>query len=170
MLECNLSVYCQTDSFLGRIAQEAHNIASQILLVIMTTVISLEVFFRYFLGAGFTWSQEVCSLSFLLLVFLCQAHTWQQDEHIRMDIFYNKFNKFFKKLSDIFTIICGSILYAALAWQGMADLQYQLEVNDATPELMWPLWPFSMAVVLSSVTTVLLLLRFFFISFIRRKH
>jgi len=165
MVECKYSSYCQTDSFIGRLAAHIHNIAAQFLIVIMTTVISLEVIFRYFLGSGFTFSQEICSLSFLLLVFLSQANTWQQDRHIRMDIFYNEFNLFFKSISNLLTIACGLILYGALAWQGVADLEYQFEVNEATPELVWPLWPFSLVIVLSSIVICLLLFRFSFMFF-----
>ena len=168
MSEHSSNNFLQTDSFPGKLAEIVHNAASQFLIVVMTVVITLEVIFRYFLGAGFTWSQEVCSLCFLLLVFLCQAHTWQKDRHIRMNIFYNSFNPLLKKISNILTIICGSILYTCLAWQGLTDLQYQWEVNEATAELVWPLWPFSMVIVASSIVVILLLLRFTFIRFFRK--
>ena len=168
MSQHSSSVFLQTDSIPGKLADIIHNASAQILIALMTIVITLEVFFRYFVGAGFTWSQEICSLSFLLLVFLCQANTWQRDRHIRMDIFYNLFNPFFKKISNILTVISGLVLYLSLAWQGLADLQYQWEVNEATAELVWPLWPFSLVIVASSLIVVLLLLRFTVITFIRR--
>ena len=154
------SPYQQLDTFIGRLAQKLHNIASQVLLLTMTTIITLEVFFRYFLGAGFKWTQEVCGLCFLLLVFICQANTWQNNHHIRMDIFYSKFNNTFKRFSDLLSVICGCILYVAIVWQGINDFKYQLMVNESSIELLWPLWPFCLVIVISSSITVVLLLRF----------
>jgi len=154
------AIYQQHDSFIGKLAQQVHNVSSQILLAVMTVVITLEVMFRYCLGAGFTWSQEICGLAFLLMVFLCQANTWQEDRHIRMDIFYNMFSRRFKAFSDVLSVICGFILYCAIAYQGFFDLQYQFDVDEATIELMWPLWPFTLMIIVSSAIAILLLARY----------
>ena len=163
------SVYLQLDSWIGRLANFSHRVASQFCLLFMTGIIALEVVRRYVFNAGLTWSQEVCGLAFFLMVFLCQADTWQRDRHIRMDIFYNNFNRFFKGVSDVLTIICGLILYSVLAWQGISELQYQFQIGEGTVELMWPLWPFSLVMVYSCVLVLLLLLRFAGISIFRRK-
>lgn len=151
-----VSSYAQDNSFAGNLAQKTHNFASQVLLMTMTLVISLEVIKRYIFNAGLTWSQEICGLSFFLLVFLCQANCWQRDRHIRMDIFYNNFSKNMKRVSDILTICCGTILYSALAWQGISELTYQLAVGESTVELQWALWPFSVAMIFSCLLIVAL--------------
>jgi TRAP-type C4-dicarboxylate transport system permease small subunit len=168
-MEHAASAYRQLDTFIGRLAQKIHNIASQVLLTMMTGIIALEVLFRYFLGAGFKWTQEVCGLCFLLLVFICQANTWQENRHIRMDIFYSRFNDTFKRFSDMLTIICGCILYAAIVWQGITDFKYQFMVNEGTEELMWPLWPFNLIIVISGIITVVLLLSFCFTILLRKR-
>lgn len=155
-------VLCHDGGIICVLARISHNIAAQVLILAMTAIIFLEVIFRYFLGEGFKWTQEVCGLCFLLLVFICQAHTWQQNHHIRMDIFYNNFNRPFKFLSNLLTVICGGILYLSIIWQGFSDLQYQFDTQEGTEELMWPLWPFSLVMVFSSMLVVALLLRFSF--------
>lgn len=155
------SSYDQKDSFFGLLASKTHNFAAQVFLSSMTLVITLEVIKRYIFNAGLTWSQEVCGLSFFLLVFLCQANCWQMDRHIRMDIFYNNFGPRMKRLSDCLTICCGTILYGALAWQGMSELSYQFAVAEATVELQWPMWPFSVAMVFGCVLVLALQFRFF---------
>ena len=169
-MEHAVSTYRQLDSFIGRLAQQIHNIASQVFLALMTCIISLEVIFRYFLGSGFTWTQEVCGLCFLLLVFICQANTWQENRHIRMDIFYDRFSGMFKRVSDMLTIFCGCILYGAIIWQGITDFEYQFMVREGTEELMWPLWPFSLLMVISSAIAVLLLLRFSITTLVRKQQ
>ena len=77
-----------------------------------------------------------------------------------MDIFYDRFSGMFKRVSDMLTIFCGCILYCAIIWQGITDFEYQFMVSEGTEELMWPLWPFSLLMVISSAIAVLLLLRF----------
>lgn len=160
-MENSNSIYRQHDSFIGKLALKTHAAASQIFILVMTAVIFLEVVRRYFFHAGLTWSQEICGLSFFLLVFLCQANTWQADRHIRMDIFYMNFHAVFRRVSDLLTILGGCLLYGAIAWQGIAELRYQFEVDESTIELMWPLWPFSLVMVFSSLLALALLLRFF---------
>lgn len=160
------SVYSQRESFIGKMAFKTHSFAAQVFLLLMTGVIALEVFFRHFLGSGFTWSQEVCELSFFLLVFLCQPNCWQEDRHIRMDIFYNKFPPVIKKITNLLTIICGTILYGLLGWQGLSELEYQFSVNESSMELELPMWPFSLAMVFSCVVLFALLLRFLVVSLI----
>lgn len=167
-MEHEHSIYQQHDSVIGKLAQRIQAFSAPFLITVMTCVIFLEVLFRYVMSAGFAWSQEVCGLSFLLLVFLCQANTWQEDRHIRMDIFYSNFRPALRAVSNMLSVVCGVILYSSIAWQGIADLQYQFEVHEATSELLWPLWPFSLTIVLSSIVTLLLLLRFSITSILRK--
>jgi len=159
-MEKKFSVYSQRESFIGKLAFKAHSFAAQVFLLLMTGVIGIEVLFRHVFGGGFTWSQEVCELSFFLLVFLCQANTWQEDRHIRMDIFYNMFPAEIKKITDLLTIICATILYGLLAWQGLSEIKYQVAINESTMELQLPMWPFSLTMVFSCIVLLILLLRF----------
>lgn len=159
-MEKEYSVYLQTESHIGKLAQSLHSIASIICLSIMTIVITIEVIGRYLFHSGFTWSQELCGLAFFLLVFLCQGHTWQQDRHIRMDIFYNNFSNLFRKISNVLTIICGIILYAAISYEAFNGFEYQFSINEGTMELEWPLWPFSLLMLISCLITLALLIRF----------
>ena len=159
-MEKDHSAYRQTDSFLGRLSQTVHSITAQICLAVMTCTITLEVIGRYFFNSGFTWSQELCGLAFFLLVFLCQSNTWQEDRHIRMDIFYNNFSPLFRRISNFLTILCGSIFYTAIAFEGISGLEYQFHINEGTMELEWPLWPFTSLMILSCLLTLALLARF----------
>ena len=101
-----------------------------------------------------------------LLVFLCQANTWQADRHIRMDIFYNMFPAGIKKITDLLTIICGIILYGFLAWQGISEFKYQVAINESTIELELPMWPFSLAMVFGCIALTVLILRFMLVGWI----
>lgn len=168
-METSTDIYQQRDSLIGKLAHQLHAPASRLLMAAMTVVIFMEVIFRYFLGEGFKWSQEVCGLCFLMLVFLSQPDTWQENRHIRMDVFYNHFGAAGKWISDILTVVCGLIVYGSVAWQGIADFKYQWEVEESTSELLWPLWPFSLALVISSFIAILLLVRFCAISLILKR-
>lgn len=58
------------------------------------------------------------------------------------------------------TILCGSIFYTAIAFEGISDLEYQFHINEGTMELEWPLWPFTSLMILSCLLTLALLARF----------
>ncbi len=152
--------FLMEDTILGKLSAHLHSVASQIMLAIMTIVITMEVVGRYALGSGLRWSQEVCGLAFFLFVFCTQSNTFQRDRHIRMDIFYDHFSPFFKKVTNILTVICGLIFYSAIVYQGISDLNYQFAIGEGTAELEWPLWPFSAVMVFSSFLVVVLLIQF----------
>lgn len=163
------SCYQQHDAFIGQLARHVHNFASEVFLLLMTGVITLEVILRYLFNSGLAWSQELCGLAFFVLVFLCQPNTWQEDRHIRMDIFYNNFGKGWKAFSNLLTILCGLIFYGVMCWEGIIELQYQFQVGEGTVELEWPLWPFSLVMAFSCAILVFLLVRFAVISITRRR-
>lgn len=156
------SIFLMEGVFLGKVSAALHSLSSQVMLSIMTVVISTEVIGRYMLGSGLRWSQEVCGLAFFLFVFCTQSNTLQHDKHIRMDIFYDRFGPFFKMISNCLTIICGIIFYSAIVYQGISDLRYQFFVSEGSVELELPLWPFSAMMVFSSLLVVLFLVQFVF--------
>lgn len=82
-------------------------------LVIMGIIMSLEVFFRLFLG-GLTWSEELAKYLFVWLVFIGLAYAINNDIHIRLDILIlklpEKVQKIFRVGCDVLEIIFLSIL------------------------------------------------------------
>lgn len=156
------SIYDLEDTLWGKAAAWLHNSASLLTLPLMCLCICLEVVMRYLFNAGLRWSQEVCGISLLVLVLCCQAHCWQKDRHIRMDLLYNSAPAWFKNFSDLLTVLCGAIFFGTIAAQALLDIPYQFAVNECTDEIQLPLWLLNGVIILSCTMMLLLLLRYTF--------
>lgn len=154
------SVYSMEDTCLGKFAVALHRFASLTTIPLMTIFICIEVVMRYLLNSGLTWSQEACGIMLFLLVLCCQSNCWQRDRHIRMDLLYVAMPAWFRKISDMLTIVCGGIFYGAIAIQAVKEIPYQLAVNEATDEMHLPLWILNGVIILSCGVLVLLLLSY----------
>jgi TRAP-type C4-dicarboxylate transport system permease small subunit len=134
------------DTLIGRIARSYHIFASVTALSAMTVFIGMEVLLRYGVGAGTTWVQEACTIAMFFLVISCQAHCWQKDRHIKMNIVLDRLPHGLKNLSYGIGILCGAILFGALGYQAYSDISYQIAINEATEELRLPTKYISMGV------------------------
>jgi len=155
-----VSVYSQENTLLGKAAVVLHNVASLTTIPLMTVFICTEVVMRYILNSGLTWSQEACGLMLFTLVLCCQANCWQRDRHIRMDLLYNAMPGWFRKISDVLTIICGGIFFGAIGIQAFKEIPYQIAINEATDEMHIPLWIMNGVIIISCALLILLLLRY----------
>lgn len=153
------SVFALEDTFLGRVAVILHKCASIITIPLMTIFICAEVTMRYIFNSGLTWSQEACGIMLFTLVLCCQANCWQRDRHIRMDLLYNALPKWFQKLSDVLTILCGGIFFGAIGAQAVMEIPYQIAINEATDEMHIPLYFLNGIIIVSCALLILLLIR-----------
>lgn len=163
------SIYDLDDTQMGKFAAKLHNTASCIALPLMTVFICSEVIMRYIFNSALFWSQEACGICMFVLVLCCQANCWQKDRHIRMDLLYNWAPNWFKRVTDVLTIISGIIFFGAICWQAFRDVPYQFAVNEATDEMYIPLWLLSGIVILSCILLLSLLLRYSFRLFGRQQ-
>lgn len=154
------SVYSLEDTIPGKAAKGLHRIASLTTIPLMTIFICTEVVMRYVFNSGLTWSQEACGIMLFTLVLCCQANCWQRDRHIRMDLLYNSMPRWFKRISDALTIICGGIFFGAIGLQAIQEIPYQLAINESTDEMHIPLWILNGVIIISCALLLLLLLRY----------
>ena len=77
------------------------------LIPVMTLLMIVVIVSRYFFGIGRTDLQELV-MYFHALIFLgCAGYVFNQDEHVRVDIFYRDAAD---KYKDIVNLVCGIIL------------------------------------------------------------
>ena len=79
--------------YLGKISSWA-----VLLMIVFTTVI---VFFRYVLGIGVVGLQELVIYFHGITFLFCSAYTLENDEHVRVDIFYRRASKESKKTINL---------------------------------------------------------------------
>ena len=76
------------------------------LIPLMTLLMIVVIVSRYFFGSGRTDLQELV-MYFHSLVFLgCAGYVFNQDEHVRVDIFYREASTKYKNIVDL---VCGII-------------------------------------------------------------
>ena len=94
------------------------------LMIVLTTIV---VFFRYFLSIGVVGLQEMVIYLHGIAFLLCSAYAYENDEHVRVDIFYRRSSVKNKKLINlignliflqpmVWTIFILSLDYVLFSW------------------------------------------------------
>ena len=107
------------------------------LIAAMTILVFLQVIFRYLLDAPLDWSEEMASFAFVWMALLGASVGLKNDEHPRLDIFYQIFPDWVKKLSSlviniailfmlVVLFIFGLKLTIAMQMQRTAALGYSI--------------------------------------------
>jgi TRAP-type mannitol/chloroaromatic compound transport system permease small subunit len=92
----------------------------------MVLVTFIIVVMRYVFGAGLIWLQESLSWMHAVVFMLGAAYTLQQEEHVRVDIFYRKMSdrqRAWVNLLGVLVFIfpmCGFFIYASIDYVGAA--------------------------------------------------
>ena len=126
---------------------------AMILLVIMTLIISTNVFMRYVLNSGLTWAEEVAKLLVVWFTFIAMAIGIKQGLHISLQLLPAKLpswlNQAFKLIKD-FTILAVSIVM----------LIYGKNLIDFTKQSIMPAteWPGSTLYIIIPFAAVLIAL------------
>ena len=94
---------------ISRNLNQAMKFIAGFLIAAMTILVFLQVVFRYLLDAPLDWSEEMASFAFVWMALLGASIGLKNDEHPRLDIFYQIFPDWVKKLSSL--IINLAILF-----------------------------------------------------------
>jgi TRAP-type mannitol/chloroaromatic compound transport system permease small subunit len=98
------------------------------LIVVLTLVVSIEVFKRYILNAPTAWIFDLDAMLYGTLFMMCGAYTLSQDGHVRGDFLYTNFRPrtqaaldlalyFLFFLPGIIALVYAGYYYAAHSWQ-----------------------------------------------------
>lgn len=110
-----------------------------------------------FFGWPVPGTLEVTESTMVLIVFGALAYTQSRRGHIRVEIFYSGRGPRVKALMDIVTHLVAFAYFGLIAWQGVQEAIYSVEIREATMgTIRFPLYP---ARILLVAGTVLLLLQ-----------
>lgn len=98
-------------------------IISKCLLVIMTVIICVAVFFRHVLNSGLSWTDEVSLLFMMWFGFIAVSYGVKEDLHISVELFYNMFPKKLKFIVYKFNLLVTAILGCVLAFYAYGLMQ-----------------------------------------------
>ena len=125
-----------------------------LLMVIVTFVV---VVMRYVFDAGLIWLQESVVWMHAAVFMLGAAYTLQQEEHVRVDIFYREMSARRKAIVDLAGVVVFLLpVCAFLAWKSYDFVAVSWKLGEASREsggLPYPLIPLlKTALILMPVT------------------
>lgn len=94
------------DSFLG------------ILVLGMTAVVSISVFYRYVLNHPLSWSEEVTRLMIVWLSFVGAYAAMRENKHIGFDLLVASFPDWLKRLTALFGQVLIAVFLVVVVWEG----------------------------------------------------
>ena len=112
---------------IDRIAESLANIVAKVAslgLVIMTIVITWQVFGRYVLNASPVWSESVALITMLYFVLLAAAVGVYEEFHLGFRFVVSKLPARFKTVVYVLGQSLVLIFGATMAWNGMRLIEY----------------------------------------------
>lgn len=111
----------------------------------MVIVTSIVVVMRYVFDAGFIWLQESVTWMHAAVFMAGAAYTLQQEEHVRVDIFYRRASKKGRAWIDLVGVIVFLLplcVFLAYTSYGFAAVSWSLHESSREPGgLPYPLIP-----------------------------
>ena len=108
-------------------------IFSSMFLIVTTTLVMINVIFRYFLNLGITWSEEVATGCFVWSVFLGAAAGYKLQIHVGVDMLVNMCPPTMKKIITL--IVDGILLFINGYITYIAVIYLSLSYKKPTPVL-----------------------------------
>jgi TRAP-type mannitol/chloroaromatic compound transport system permease small subunit len=134
--------------------------ASAWLTLFMVLVTFVVVVMRYVFDAGFIWLQESVVWMHAFVFMMGAAYTLQQEEHVRVDIFYREMSARRRALIDLIGVAVFLLpLCGFLAWKGSDFVAASWRLQEASREsggLPYPLIPLLKTLVVIMPITVAL--------------
>jgi TRAP-type mannitol/chloroaromatic compound transport system permease small subunit len=127
------------------------------LIVVLTCLISWEVFTRYVLNAPHDWSLDAQIMMYGTLFMIAGAYTLAKNGHVRGDVLYG----FFKPRTQAWVDLVLYVLFflpgiVALTWAGWNYAQEALAIRESTfSATPLPLYPFKFMIPLAGLLLLL---------------
>lgn len=107
------------------------------LMVIMTCVVMIGVFYRYVLGYGLPWTEELARYVMIWMCFLAASILIREDGHIGITVLRDhlspRWKAFFYVLSDMAVIVFLTL------WCSISIESYEIIKYDISPGVNLPL-------------------------------
>ena len=130
----------------------------EIIILSMTLVVLLQVFFRYVLGDALSWSEEVSRFLMVWLTFLAAPVAYLEKGHVALDFLTDQWKGRPKQVLTLALHILSCILIAIIIWKSLMMFERGLSIKAASV-------PISMAVVYAAIPC-----GFFFMLLINLQH
>lgn len=112
------------------------------LFYVMAAILLASTGSRIFFGVPINWALEMSQFLLSAYYLLGGAYTFQLDQHVRMDLFYNQLDARRRAITDAITILFVIFFLVVLFWGGVSSTTYAIQYGQKNYSA-WgpPLWP-----------------------------
>ena len=129
-------------NFIDLINDKIGSVISLLLSLIMLAIGAATIS-RYFFGNPITIIWPVIKQIFGVLVLLGAPYAMLYDKHIRVEIFYDFFPAWLRKVSQMVSLVFFLVLTGALTWQGIVMAKMSLMLKEVSQQSVHiPIYPF----------------------------
>ena len=101
----------------------------------LVILICVDVFLRYTMSETSAWVSELEWHLFALIFILGGAYAFLDDDHVRVDVFYDRFKKRKKNWVNILGIVIFLLPWCGLAiWYGFSYAQNSFLIQESSPD------------------------------------
>jgi len=133
------------------LATGLHWLGAFVALPLLVTLIAMDVFLRYVIGAPLGWGHEVNSLLLLFVFVLGLPHCATTNAHIRMDLVQRRLGRRGKRFTVVVAQICALLFAAPLAWRSALDVPGMFRRGEGAELIDIPYWPLALLVCICAV-------------------
>ena len=125
---------------IGNIIYSFEKWATIVLLAFTVTLSFVQVVLRYFFNAGFAWVPEIVVFAFISMTLLGSSTGIRNGVHIGVDVIVKLLPPKFQKFSDIFTKLCGAVLFLFMSYLTYKFVMYFREMGQLSIITEIPIW------------------------------
>lgn len=126
-------------------------------LMIMLIIAFANVISRKFLGASWSFAEEITTNLFILASMLGAAAAAKRGAHMGLSALTDLLPKKYQRYITLFTTVVAVIFSLVLIYQGFQVVKFEMEIGQTSPALGWPEWIFGTFVPIGGI---FLLIRF----------
>ncbi len=111
------------------------------IVLLMSLLLTVDVILRYFFNAPTSWAFSLATWGTGLLGFALGGYTLVIEQHVRVDLYFEKISKRTKSIVDMVSAFFLFLMAASLFWFGLGYVIHYYEIGARmTGGLAMPLW------------------------------
>jgi TRAP-type transport system small permease protein len=134
-----------------------HYVAGALIVAVMLFTV-YNILGRWLFNAPFRGTVELTQLAMLAIVYLSFAYAQQQDDHIAVDLLYQRFGARGRAVLDVIAAVLSVGILGLLAWRLYAYSDLLRAGGRTTAARGIPLYPFAYVAIVGAVAFILALL------------
>ena len=104
-------------------------VVAMYLIFLMIVILLLDAITRNVIDIPLHWCIEAAQFTLTAYYFMGGAMTLKDNEHVRMDLFYDRLSDTGKAKMDLVTMVCLLFYLGVLLWGSISSLNYAIETG-----------------------------------------